>query len=114
MEMFITSTVADRLRFLRKTKGLKQEEFATLVGITKRALGSYERSEREMSIGTAAQICNKLKVSADFLILGKSLNTERTRRMQLARDNATVNMKTNGGRLEATISIPVLPELEEL
>jgi len=108
------SDVGQRLSFIRKSKGLNQKEFAKKIGVALNTLSNYERGIQNMSVETAAKICNILDVSTDFFIFGKDLQQDRTHRLQAARDNVAVTTRVVGGRLETTISTLIIPELEGL
>ena len=58
----------DRLKELRKNKGLKQQELGNMLGITKSAVCFYENSKREPSIEIIIAIMQIFAVSADYLI----------------------------------------------
>lgn len=53
------SKLSDMLIFLRKRRGLTQEELATLIKISRSAIGMYESGKREPNLET-------LEVFADF------------------------------------------------
>lgn len=62
----------DRIRKLRKEKGLTQENLATLLGFKSgSAIGMIEREERELNIDTLNKLSELFGVTVDF-ILGKS------------------------------------------
>lgn len=56
----------ERLRKLRGKKSL--QEVADSIGITRVALGYYEKGERKPDIGRLCKIANYYNVSADFLL----------------------------------------------
>ncbi|MFD1426002.1 transcriptional regulator with XRE-family HTH domain [Kroppenstedtia sanguinis] len=60
-----------RLRTLRLEKKMRQEDLAREIGISKSAVGMYERGEREPSLNLLTEIADFFRVSADFL-LGRS------------------------------------------
>lgn len=53
------STLSDMLVFLRKRKGLSQQELADLLGLNRSAIGMYETGKREPNLET-------LEIFADF------------------------------------------------
>ena len=61
----------DRLRELRKVKGLTQSDLADAVKTTKQAISQYERGVRRPDFGTLESLCDYFNVSSDY-ILGKS------------------------------------------
>lgn len=60
-------TFSTRIRKLREGK-LNQGEFADSVGISRGAMSYYERESRTPDIGVLRAICEKYKVSADYLL----------------------------------------------
>lgn len=63
--------LGQRLRTLRLEKKMRQEDLAREIGISKSAIGMYERGEREPSLILLREIADFFRVSADFL-LGRS------------------------------------------
>jgi len=60
-------TFASRIRKLREGK-LNQGEFADSVGISRGAMSYYEQEARTPDIGVLRAICEKYKISADYLL----------------------------------------------
>lgn len=65
---------AERLKNLRKERGLLQQDMAEKIGITKSAYGYYEQGKTTPDVITAQKIANILDVSVDYL-LGESQKT---------------------------------------
>ena len=61
----------NRLRKLRKNRGLTSSQMAEVLGITDSAVRYIERGKRGFSEGSLARACEYFGVSADYL-LGKS------------------------------------------
>ncbi|GKX27889.1 transcriptional regulator [Vallitalea longa] len=59
---------SDRLRLLRKSKGLTQEQLGEVVGKTKNNISQYERSARQADDETKKQLAIFFDVSMDYLI----------------------------------------------
>lgn len=57
-----------RLRELRKLKGLSQEQVGKELGFSARAYSHYENGERDPSIDTLIKMCRFFEVTADYLI----------------------------------------------
>jgi repressor LexA len=57
----------ERLRFLRKEKGLTQAELATQLGISKSSVNMYERGEREPGLEMMESISDYFNVDMDYL-----------------------------------------------
>lgn len=58
----------DRLRELRKEKGVFQQEIAALVGTSKMAVSHWEKGHSEPSIAQLIILSDFFNVSVDFLI----------------------------------------------
>ena len=58
----------DRLRQIRKEKGLSQEEFAKLLGTSKQVLSRYETNQRAPKITLAGEYAEKLGVTLDYML----------------------------------------------
>lgn len=61
-------TFGDRLRAIRKEKGMSQDEFAKLLGTSKQVLSRYEIGQRIPKITQVQEYAKKLNVSADYLM----------------------------------------------
>jgi transcriptional regulator with XRE-family HTH domain len=61
-----------RLATIRKDKKVSQGELAIKAGIHINVIGRYERGEATPSIEIAGKIAEALKVSLDYLVLGRS------------------------------------------
>ncbi|GMQ57612.1 hypothetical protein AN1V17_20070 [Vallitalea sediminicola] len=59
---------SDRLRLLRKNKGLTQEQLGEVVGKTKNNISQYERSARQADDETKKQFAKFFDVSMDYLM----------------------------------------------
>jgi len=58
---------ADKLRLLRKERGLSQEEFAEMIGVSRQAVGKWENDASYPEVETLIEISRKLNVSLDML-----------------------------------------------
>ncbi|MBQ6921829.1 MAG: helix-turn-helix transcriptional regulator [Clostridia bacterium] len=58
----------DRLRELRKEKGVFQQDIAALVGTSKMAVSHWEKGHSEPSIAQLIVLSDFFDVSVDFLI----------------------------------------------
>lgn len=61
-------TLGERLVELRNKRGLKQNELAEQLEITRVSLSNYERGERRPDSDIIRKMCEKLDVSADYLL----------------------------------------------
>lgn len=62
-----------RLRELRKTNNMSQEELGKLLGVTKVSVSGYENGTRIPSMEILVMILDVFKISADY-ILGRELD----------------------------------------
>ncbi len=62
------ATTAERIKLLRKSKGLSQTEFGQIFGIVKSTVSSYERGNSSPDDDIKKEICKYFNVSVDYLI----------------------------------------------
>lgn len=110
----ILDGIGYRVAFVRKSKKLSQKALGELLGLATKTIGSYEYGEREMGLITAMKICKVLDASPMFILFGEDIHMNKMRKLLTAQDNTTFKVSNSGGRLNVTISVPVLPELEGL
>lgn len=60
--------VSDKLKELRKEKGLTQKEIAKLLNLSETGYASYEQGLSEPSIDNIKKICQMYKITADELL----------------------------------------------
>ena len=60
----------DRVRTLRKAKGLSQEQLAELTGLHRTYIGGIERGERNVSLMNIVRLANALEVPPSDLLQG--------------------------------------------
>ena len=70
MDLPITkmNTFSERLREMRKFKGLSQRQVAETLKLSTRTYAHYEQGDREPNIATLTKLCDLLDVPADYLI----------------------------------------------
>ncbi len=66
----------ERLRELRKGKGLSQEAMAELLNTSKTHYGNMERGKKGVSIDFLLEIAETFHVSTDYLLTGKASGRE--------------------------------------
>lgn len=66
---------SDKLKQLRKEKGLTQRELAEKLGLGKSAIGMYESGKRTPEFETLEMICDFFNVNMDLLSDVKSTST---------------------------------------
>lgn len=69
--------IAERLKSVREESGLTQAEFAARLGISARAVQSYEYAEREMSISVLDQLYEVFGVNPVWLLKGDNAASRR-------------------------------------
>lgn len=62
------ATTSERIKILRKSKDLSQEEFGQLFGIVKSTVSSYERGNSSPDDEIKKEICKYFDVSMDYLV----------------------------------------------
>ena len=62
---------AERLRILRKEKGIRQEQLAQSLGVTQRKISYWERGQTEPDLLSILKISEYFDVTCDYL-LGKT------------------------------------------
>ena len=68
--------VGQNIERMRKERGIKQKDFAALLGIKVSRLGNWERDEREFSFADACRMADILQCTLDELA-GRSVPSKR-------------------------------------
>ncbi|QWH88405.1 helix-turn-helix domain-containing protein [Bacillus toyonensis] len=66
--------VGENIRFLRKKRGLTQEELAERINLQQAYIGGVERGERNISMLTLQKIADGLEVSPDLVLNFGNIN----------------------------------------
>lgn len=66
--MTTNSVFADRLTKVREERGIKRQQAANVIGITRASLEYYEKGQRKPDTEILMKICDYYKVSADYLL----------------------------------------------
>ena len=65
--------IAENIKQYREIQKLSQETFADLVGVHRTYIGSMERCERNLTLGTLTTIANYMKITVpDLLTKGEN------------------------------------------
>lgn len=72
------ATIADRIKMLRTTSGMTQEEFGKMFGIVKSTVSLYESGKSCPNDQIKLQICEYFNVPLDFLIGISNVSTYNT------------------------------------
>ena len=77
--------IKDRLKALRKAKGLTQIEFADALGVSRSNIASYETGKNELSRAVISLICKTFSVSEVWLRTGEgNMFSENAREEEIA------------------------------
>ena len=68
----------DRIAAVRKAAGLTQEQLGELLGVTRQAVSKWESGQTSPDAATLAALCEKLRVSADYVLLGRETEESRS------------------------------------
>ena len=63
-----TSHFGERLKAIRCSRHMSQEEMGALLGTCKQVISRYEKSDREPKITVLMEYADKLHVSVDYLL----------------------------------------------
>ncbi len=64
--------MSNRIKELRKVKGLSQKELANLIGVSVSAIGMYEQLRRQPDNKTLLKLAKVFDVSIDYLIMASN------------------------------------------
>lgn len=64
----LSDSIGKKIDYIRRERGLKQEELATKLGVTKKTVIEYEKAEDKIPLQKLISISNILKVPTDFLL----------------------------------------------
>ena len=101
------SSIGSRLKFVRKSKGLSQEEMADLIDVSLSSYRNYETNVNAISHITLEKIAKETKTSLDFLVSGKELLQNKIEVMTLVRQNTQFETKIDNGDMVITARIPL-------
>ena len=68
--------LGDRIARLMKECGYKQQELASMVGVTQSAMSRYLSNEREPKSEVIANLATALNTTSDYLIRGKEIDCD--------------------------------------
>lgn len=77
----------ERIRQLRRTQGMTQEQLATKLNIGDRHLRKIENGEKGPSIDTLVEIAALFGVSLDYIITGSQSQSDLKQRLRIAIQN---------------------------
>lgn len=71
--------IGNRIQEKREQSGLTRDKLAENIGISPQFLAQIELGNKGMSLFTLVKICKTLSVSADYILLGKQIETDSSR-----------------------------------
>ena len=77
-------SLGQRIRLMRKKKGLTQLHISELVGLSPTYISYIESGNKSMSLATFIEIANALNVTADELLIDSLENTVKVSNHELA------------------------------
>lgn len=63
--------MADRIQYLRKTKGISQEELAEKVGVSRQAVSKWESEQSMPDLEKIIAMSDFFEVTTDYLLKGR-------------------------------------------
>ena len=70
-ELSSPDSVAKRLKAIRAWQNIGQSELAAIAGVAKSAVGNWEQAFSRPRVEHAARICNRFRLSLDYIYLGR-------------------------------------------
>lgn len=64
--------IGERIRLLRKAKGLTQAEFSESINISVNFLSEVETGKKSLSVENLQNLCRIHEISADYILFGHS------------------------------------------
>ena len=62
--------MADRIQYLRKTKGISQEELADKLGVSRQAVSKWESEQSLPDLGKIITMSDYFEVTTDYILKG--------------------------------------------
>ncbi len=91
----MTEDFPDRLKKIRKSKGLSQSGLAKKTGLMPAAISHFETGERRPSLDNLIKLVDALSVSSDYL-LGRDIARASSATGKLLRDFEKLSLKDQG------------------
>ena len=71
------NSIGERINYIRTEMELNRDQFAEYLGVSRNTIARYETDERKPDADFIIRFCEEYKVSADWLLFGKSEDDER-------------------------------------
>lgn len=107
MNQINLNSINDRLKFIRKSKGLSQQEMADFIDVSLMSYRRYERGGKSIPHTILETITKKTDISLEFLINGKDLLKNRNETILNIRQNTQFETKIDNGDMVITARIPL-------
>ena len=104
------TSIQERLWELRKDKGLNLEELSKLTGISKSALGSYEKEDfKEINHGNLITLADFYGVSVDYLgsCFVQLLRMRNSTKLTLTPTPSGIFFRTLSSKIHIKIQLPI-------
>lgn len=75
------ASLGDRIRIIRKTNRLNQNEFSNLIGISQATLSELEQGKYNPSLETILSIHKVFKTNLSWLLIGGSIEDNDTKKL---------------------------------
>lgn len=62
--------IADRIQYLRKQKGLSQEELADKMGVSRQAVSKWESEQSMLDLDKIINLSDFFEVTTDYILKG--------------------------------------------
>lgn len=106
--------VGMRIRELRTSQGFSQAELGRKVGLTQKAITSYERGTREPNLDTLMALVKALGTSLEGLIGEKGQKSEAMAKPRVAKNKRSVRVQELFDQLPPTEQRVVLKQIRGL
>lgn len=104
------SEFSERIKCLRKEKGLTQRDMASKLGMTVSGYGYYEQGRNEPSTDVIVQIADILEVSTDYLLKGKLEPDYREQAKEIL-DDPNALIAGRDGNIDAETMLKAIEEI---
>lgn len=72
----MNADISERIKNLRKEKGLNQEEFGKILGISRRSISAIENGETDLSTQQVKIVSEFFNITTDYLLNGTKVKNE--------------------------------------
>lgn len=106
--------IKERIKKLRTSKALTQQEFADELGIKKVLIAHWETGRANPGLENLTTICNKYKITADWLLFGKEPEEKLTYALESEVEYKVKPMIKLGEKIKAAAIEIAAPSLTEV